>query len=106
MTKGPPAGRRLAPWRPVECSAACRAGRTCLIAAFTGLAVIVAVISGGIALSERRQQASVIKGEVERNKKRDELIDRQIREVEQRTRSSPAATPSSGLSAPYWPSTT
>jgi hypothetical protein len=58
---------------------------TWLVAGFTGLAV-VAAIGGGVALSQLRQQAKVIRGELERNKKRDELIDRQLREVEQRTR--------------------
>jgi hypothetical protein len=52
----------------------------------TWLAVIVAAVGGGIALRQLRQQGNVIKGEVERNKRRDELLDGQLAELEQRGR--------------------
>lgn len=51
----------------------------------TWLAVIVATAGGTVALVQLRQQGNVIKGEVERNKRRDMLLDSQRRELEQRS---------------------
>jgi hypothetical protein len=48
----------------------------------TWLAVGVATVGGGVALSQLRQQQEVIKGEFERNKDRDDLMDRQRRELQ------------------------
>jgi len=52
----------------------------------TWLAVTVGATGGGIALGQLRQQGKVIRGEFERNKKRDELLDGQLRDLGQRTR--------------------
>jgi hypothetical protein len=49
------------------------------------LAVVVATGGRTIALIQLRQQGNVLKGEVERNKRRDELLDGQLRELQQRT---------------------
>lgn len=51
----------------------------------TWRAVAVGAVGGGIALRQLWQQGRVIKDEVNRNRRRDELIDRQLRELEQRT---------------------
>jgi hypothetical protein len=53
----------------------------------TWLAVAVATVGGGIALSQLRQQQNVIRDEIERNKKRDDLVDGQLRELADRERS-------------------
>jgi hypothetical protein len=50
----------------------------------TWLAVIVATFGGWVALRQLRQQGNVLKDEIERNKARDELLDRQLRELQQR----------------------
>lgn len=50
------------------------------------VAVVVGAVGGGVALGQLRQQGNVIKGEFERNKKRDDLLDGQLHELEQRTR--------------------
>jgi hypothetical protein len=44
----------------------------------------VAAVGGTVALIQLRQQANVLKGEVERNKRRDELIDGQLQELRER----------------------
>jgi len=49
------------------------------------VAVVVGAVGGGVALGQLRQQGNVIKGEFERNKKRDDLLDGQLHELEQRT---------------------
>jgi hypothetical protein len=53
----------------------------------TWIAVAVASIGGGIALSQLRQQQMVIQGEIARNQKRDDLVDGQLRELADRERS-------------------
>ena len=53
----------------------------------TWLAVIVATVGGGIALSQLRQQQRVIEGEIDRNRKRDKLLDGQLRELTDMERS-------------------
>jgi hypothetical protein len=53
----------------------------------TWLAVVVAAVGGGIALRQLRQQGNVIKGEIERNKARDDLLDGQLRELHEREKS-------------------
>jgi hypothetical protein len=50
----------------------------------TWVAVGVAAVGGGVALSQLRQQGKVIKDEFTRNKRRDKLIDGQLRELKQR----------------------
>jgi hypothetical protein len=50
----------------------------------TWLAVFVAAVGGTAALIQLRQQSNVLKGEVERNKRRDELIDGQLHELRER----------------------
>jgi hypothetical protein len=50
----------------------------------TWIAVFIAAIGGGIALYQLRQQRLVIEGEVERNKRRDELLDGQLSELRER----------------------
>lgn len=50
----------------------------------TWVAVAVAAVGGAVALVQLHQQGQVIKGEIERNKRRDELLDGQLRELEQR----------------------
>ena len=50
----------------------------------TWIAVFVAAIGGTVALIQLRQQGNVLKGEVERNKKRDKLLDGQLQEVMER----------------------
>lgn len=50
----------------------------------TWLAVVVAAIGGFVALRQLRQQSNVIKGEIERNKARDALLDGQLRELQNR----------------------
>jgi hypothetical protein len=52
----------------------------------TWLAVGVGAIGGGAALFQLHQQSNVLKGEVERNKRRDELLDGQLRDLERRAR--------------------
>jgi hypothetical protein len=47
-------------------------------------AVFVGAVAGTAALIQLRQQGNVFKGEVERNKRRDELLDGQLRELERR----------------------
>jgi hypothetical protein len=53
----------------------------------TWLAVIAATFGGWIALRQLRQQGDVIKGEIERNKARDELLQRQLNDLYDRDRS-------------------
>lgn len=50
----------------------------------TWLAVSAAAVGGTVALIQLRQQSNVLKGEVERNKRRDELIDGQLQELRER----------------------
>lgn len=52
--------------------------------AATWVAVVVAAIGGTVALLQLRQQGKVIEGEFDRNKRRDELLDGQLRELKQR----------------------
>ncbi len=52
----------------------------------TYLAVAVAAVGGTAALYQLHQQGEVLKGEVERNKRRDELLDRQLNESWDRER--------------------
>jgi hypothetical protein len=52
----------------------------------TWLAVAVASVGGYAALYQLRQQGNVIKSEAERNKARDELLDRQLSELADRER--------------------
>jgi hypothetical protein len=51
----------------------------------TWLAVVVATFGGGVALSQLRQQTSVLEGEAMRNVKRDELLDGQLRDLQERS---------------------
>jgi hypothetical protein len=53
----------------------------------TWLAVPVASVGGWIALVQLRQQQDVIASDIERSQKRDELLDRQLRELDDRERS-------------------
>jgi hypothetical protein len=53
----------------------------------TWLAVIVASVGGWIALSHLRQQQEVIEADIERQRKRDDLLDGQLRELADRERS-------------------
>lgn len=46
-------------------------------------AVIVGAAAATVALVQLRQQGNVLKGEVERNKRRDELLDGQLRELQE-----------------------
>jgi hypothetical protein len=50
----------------------------------TWVAVGVAAIGGTVALIQLRQQSNVLRGEVERNKRRDELLDSQLRDMKER----------------------
>ena len=50
----------------------------------TWCAVFVGAVGGTAALIQLRQQGNVLKGEVERNKRRDELLDGQLRDLERR----------------------
>lgn len=50
----------------------------------TWVAVGVAAVGGTVALIQLRQQSNVLKGEVERNKRRDELLDGQLRDLKER----------------------
>jgi len=52
----------------------------------TWLAVVVATVGGGIALSQLRQQQAVIQSDIERSQKRDELLDGQLRDLAERER--------------------
>lgn len=47
-------------------------------------AVVVGAAAATAALVQLRQQGNVLRGEVERNKRRDELLDEQLRELERR----------------------
>jgi hypothetical protein len=51
----------------------------------TWIAVIVAAIGGTVALVQLRQQSNVLRGEAERNKRRDDLLDGQLRELKDRS---------------------
>jgi hypothetical protein len=51
----------------------------------TWAAVLVGAVGGTVALIQLRQQGNVLKGEVERNKRRDELLDGQLRDLQRRT---------------------
>ena len=48
-------------------------------------AVLVGAVGGTAALIQLRQQGNVLKGEVERNKRRDELLDGQLRDLQRRS---------------------
>lgn len=48
----------------------------------TWLAVFIAAGGGAVALIQLRQQGNVLKGEVQRNKRRDELLDGQLGELQ------------------------
>src|ERR1039458_4131935 len=50
----------------------------------TWIAVFVAAVGGTVALIQLRQQGNVLKGEVERNKRRDKLLDGQLAELRER----------------------
>ena len=50
----------------------------------TWIAVFFAAVGGTVALIQLRQQGNVLKGEVERNKRRDELLDGQLSELRER----------------------
>jgi hypothetical protein len=50
----------------------------------TWAAVVVGAVGGTAALIQLRQQGNVLKGEIERNKRRDELLDGQLRDLERR----------------------
>jgi hypothetical protein len=52
----------------------------------TWCAVFVGAVGGTAALIQLRQQGNVLKGEVERNKRRDQLLDGQLSEVQQAER--------------------
>jgi hypothetical protein len=51
----------------------------------TWLAVVVATFGGWVALTQLRQQAGILEGEVMRNVKRDELLDGQLRDLQERS---------------------
>lgn len=53
----------------------------------TWLAVIVASVGGWIALSQLRQQQDVIEADIGRQRQRDDLLERQLRELADRERS-------------------
>lgn len=50
----------------------------------TWIAVFIAGFGGGIALIQLRQQFNVLKGEVERTKRRDQLFDGQLNDLKER----------------------
>ena len=50
----------------------------------TWVAVFFAAVGGTVALIQLRQQGNVLKGEVERNKRRDQLLDGQLLDLKER----------------------